>query len=230
MKYRLHYAPDNASLIVRLCLDHLGLPFETVLVDRAARAQESVAFRALNPNGLIPVLETPQGVMFETGAICLWLADTHGGLGPGPHAPERADFLKWLFFVANTLHPSLRMMFYPDKYIQGAEETLREGLSLHLAQSFLTLETLAQTRPNWLGGQNPSLLDFYICACMRWSAIYPAPRDHSWFTTLNIPTLRGISRQIEALPATKRLQIAEGLGLTPFSNPSLPTPPEGSAT
>jgi glutathione S-transferase len=230
MDYRLHYAPDNASLVVRLCLDQLGLPFETVLVDRAARAQESAPFRTLNPNGLIPVLETPDGVMFETGAICLWLADRHGGLGPGHDAPARGDFLKWLFFVANTLHPSLRMMFYPGKYIQSAQETLRAGLRLHLAQSFRTLETVAAARPDWLGGATPSLLDFYICACMRWSAIYPATSDHSWFTTLSIPHLRRMAQRIEALPCTHILQTAEGLGPTPFSNPILPTPPEGSAT
>ena len=33
--YRLHYAPDNASLVIRLVLEEMGLPYETVLVDRA---------------------------------------------------------------------------------------------------------------------------------------------------------------------------------------------------
>ena len=107
MTYVLHFAPDNASLIVRLALDHAGLPYQTRLVDRAARAQETAAYRALNPNGLIPTLETPHGVLFETGAILLWLADTHGGLGPAPDDPGRGNWLKWLFFVANTVHPAL---------------------------------------------------------------------------------------------------------------------------
>lgn len=34
---RLHYAPDNASLVIRLVLEDLRLPYETVLVDRRAR-------------------------------------------------------------------------------------------------------------------------------------------------------------------------------------------------
>ena len=99
MTYRLHYAPDNASLIIRLALEELELPYETVLVDRARTAQQSAEYLALNPNGLIPVLETPHGALFETGAILLWLADTEGKLAPPPESAARGNFLKWLFFV-----------------------------------------------------------------------------------------------------------------------------------
>ena len=116
LPYRLHYAPDNASLIVRLALEELGVPYDTVLVDRAARAQRRPAYLALNPNGLIPVLETPVGPIFETGAILLWLADTHGALAPVPNDPPRAAFLKWLFWVSDTLHADLRMLFHPENY------------------------------------------------------------------------------------------------------------------
>ena len=104
MSYVLHYAPDNASLVIRLALEHIGAPYRCALVDRSQAAQRSDAYMALNPNGLIPTLETDQGPIFETGAILLWLADRHGGLGPAPDSAERADFLKWLFFVSNTVH------------------------------------------------------------------------------------------------------------------------------
>ena len=70
---RLHYAPDNASLCVRLALDAVGAPFQTVLVDRAARGQKSQRYLALNPNGLIPVLETPDGALFERVPYCYGL-------------------------------------------------------------------------------------------------------------------------------------------------------------
>ncbi len=32
--YTLHYAPDNASLIIRLVLDGAGIPYRTALVNR----------------------------------------------------------------------------------------------------------------------------------------------------------------------------------------------------
>ena len=68
--YRLHYAPDNASMIVRLVLEALRQRYEVILVDRAMRGQNEPAYLALNPNGLIPTLETPDGSIFETGRSC----------------------------------------------------------------------------------------------------------------------------------------------------------------
>lgn len=231
MPYVLHYAPDNASLIIRLALDYRGIPFTTKLVDRSTQEQSSTAYRALNPLGQIPVLETPTGPIFETGAILLWLADTHGRLGPGPADPARADFLKWLFFAANTIHPALRMLFYPEKYISPDHVgDLRTGLCAHLNRSFGHLDTIAATRPDWLGGDTPSVLDFYAAALLRWPALYPADFERSWFSLSRFPALQRICAKVENLPCTAALQAAEGLGKTPFTAPVPPTPPIGSAT
>jgi glutathione S-transferase len=231
MTYVLHYAPDNASLIIRLALEHRGIPYRTQLVNRADRQQDTKAYKTLNPTGLIPVLETPQGPVFETGAILLWLADTHGGLGPAPDAAGRGDFLKWLFYLANTPHPALRQMFYPEKYITpDASTALRQGLARHLDQCFTTLNACAATRPPWLGADAPTLLDFYLCALLRWSALYPDPVTCAWFDLSNYPALHALCARTEALPCTATLQSAEGLGTHPFTAPRLPTPPEGSAT
>ncbi len=231
MTYVLHYAPDNASLIIRAALEHIGVPYSSTLVDRAARAQRSAEYLALNPNGLIPVLETPHGPLFETGAILLWLGDTHGGLGPAPDDAARVDYLKWLFFTANTLHPALRMMFYPDKYIaSGATDALRQGLHDQITLALEQLEAIAATQPAWFGAPSPTALDFYIGGCLRWCALYPTNTDRSWFDLAQYPALGALCRHLETLPCTTALQISEGLGDTPFSAPNYPNPPEGSAT
>ena len=231
MTYVLHYAPDNASLIIRLALEHRGLAYRTHLVNRATAEQQSAAFRKLNPAGRIPVLETPQGAIFETAAILLWLADRHGALGPEPDHPDRGDFLKWRFFLSNTPHASLRKMFYADRYIaHGHRDALREGLAEQVAGDFATLDALAQDRPAWFAAKTPTALDFYTVALLRWSALYPTGLDRGWFDLARYPALHRLCLETEALPCTDALQKAEGLGDTPFTNPRLPQPPEGSAT
>ncbi|AXI47398.1 glutathione S-transferase [Sulfitobacter sp. SK012] len=228
MSYILHYAPDNASLIVRMALEHIGQPYTTQLVDRAAGAQGSASYLRLNPHGLIPVLETPQGPIFETGAILLWLADTHGGLGPGPAHPDRAAFLKWLFFTANTLHPSMRMLFYPNKYIGddvAQQDALRSVQRTLLRKHFAQLDQMADV--HWIDG---SALAFYLGGCLRWCAIYPANTDRSWFTLADTPRLAALCAKLDTLPCTAATIAAEGLGPTPFTNPIHANPPEGSAT
>lgn len=231
--YRLHYAPDNASLIIRLALEELGLPCQTVLIDRAARAQKAPAYLRLNPAGLIPVLETPDGAIFETGAILLWLADRHGALAPAPDSAERGAFLKWLFFTSNTLHTALRIRFYPEQYAGAdadAQAALRGHMKDEIARHLTLIEAEAARRPGWLGGRAPSALDFYLACLIRWARLYPADEANDWFRLADWPHLQAMAARLERCKSVQAAIHAEGLGATPFTAPRHAQPPEGSAT
>lgn len=230
---RLHYAPDNASLIIRLALCNLGVPFETALVDRTINAHKSVEYQRLNPVGQIPVLETPKGPIFETGAILLWLADHHNALAPAPSSPERGVFLKWLFFVSNTLHADLRLTFYPAQYVgsnRDAQSALRTTTQSRLRNHLCLLDDLAALAPDWITPKNPSILVYYVACLMRWMALYPSDDDRSWFRLSDTPHLHSLLTALETSPTVLIAQKAEGLGATPFTNPQYATPPEGSPT
>ncbi|MFC3615513.1 glutathione S-transferase family protein [Lutimaribacter marinistellae] len=232
---RLHYAPDNASLIIRLALEEMGVPYKAVLVDRAARAQDTPAYRALNPAGLIPVLETPHGPVFETGAILLWLADRRAAaripMAPAPDATDRGDFLKWLFFTANTVHTEMRLLFYPEKYAPGLDaEALRDGIRTRLRGHLGLLDMAAKANPAWLSPDRPSVLTCYLACLLRWMALYPRGTDLSWFSLSDTPWLHRVASAMETRPSARAAIAAEGLGATPFTAPTYATPPEGSAT
>ncbi len=222
---RLHYAPDNASLCVRLALEELGQPYETQLVDRRSVAQKSSAYLALNPNGLIPVLETPHGPMFETGAILLWLADEYDLLMPPVTDPARAHAVQWLFWIANTLHPTLRMLFYPTQYTDGDHEALRQTTRNRLTAQF----DLLQEAPNadWLDTGGPSAQGCYLAPLLRWPALFGG--DTGWYKIEHWPRLHAFAKRMEQRDAAVRAATAEGLGPTPFSSPHTCNPPEGSA-
>jgi glutathione S-transferase len=221
---RLHFAPDNASLCVRLALETLSLDFDVVLVDRAVGGQKSPAFLALNPNGLIPVLETLDGPIYETAAILLWLADKAGALMPAPEAPARGAALTWLFWLSNTLHVAERLLFYPEQYIAaGQAETLRAATRQRIAAH---LDLLDATNPVWL--QAPSIHACYLAPLLRWPALYGG--DTAWYDLSHWPRLHAFARTYETTGSARKAAEAEGLGTTPFSAPSLPNPPEGSAT
>lgn len=228
---RLHFAPDNASLVIRLALEELGLPYETVLVDRPRGAQNSAAFRAINPNGLIPVLETADGPIFETAAILLWLADRHGALAPAPDSVQRASFLKWLFCASNTLHADLRMLFYTEKYAgpdAGVQAAVRKQLTQRLDMHLRNFDAAANTP--WLGSAQPSVLDIYLACQLRWMALYPQAHDRGWFDLSRYPALHGLCERLESRASTRTAITAEGLNARPFTAPDYATPPEGSAT
>ena len=221
---RLHYAPDNASLCVRLALEVMGLSYEAVLVDRRVKAQKSRDYLALNPNGLIPVLETPDGPIYETAAILLWLADrVPGTVFPEVDAADRGRALTALFWLSNTLHPSLRMLFYPQSYFAANPDSLRIATQARIIAQLDLLQNEA-----WLDDSEIGILACYLAPMLRWMALYGG--DTGWFDLKRWPRLYDFAQRVESVEVIGNAAQKEGLGPTPFSAPSLPVPPEGSAT
>lgn len=223
--YTLHYAPDNASLIVRLVLDGAGIPYRTALVNRATRQHDEAAYRALNPSGLIPTLETPQGAIAETGAILLWLTDTHK-LGPAPGDHDRQAFLQWLFFLSNTAHADLRQIFYPHQYAPAeAHAGHLEIMAARMIRHFGLLDAAARQHPQLFGPARP--LAAYTLALTRWAALYPVDARR-WMNLAAFPVLAALAQAQEARVETPIIARAEGLGSHPFTSPEQPNPPEGA--
>ena len=172
----LHYFPGNASLIVHIVLHEIGVPFELRLVDREHGAHKSAAYLLLNPNGLIPVLEDDALVLYETGAICLHLSDTHpqARLAPAPGTPERAQLYKWLFWMADTLQPALIAYFYPDRLVapgnaaSAAEVRAQAQSRAGVLLDQLDAQLAAHGQP-WLLGADFSLLDPYAVVLCPWT-------------------------------------------------------------
>ncbi len=224
--YVLHYAPDNASLIVRFALEELGAPYQTKLVNRAIRAQDSAAYRAVSPTGLIPALQVGGKTLFETGAILLWLSETHHALAPNDHA--RADFLKWLFFTANTLHADMRLHFYADRYAAQPLAAFKAATRTRIAQHLDLLNGALADAPHLFFADRPSVLGIYLVTLCRWLQIYPEG-EAGWFNLADYPAILTLARQTEGRPAFQRAALAEGLGDTPLSHATLAQPPEGSS-
>ena len=226
---KLYYAPDNASLILRMALEEAGLEYEAILVDRRNREQKSAEYLAINPAGLIPTLITPDGPLAETGACLLWLCDTYpdAGLGPAINNNKRGMFLRWLFYISNTVHVDLIRIFYPERYvphelIEGHHALMIKQLLAH----FSILDDAVEKQPDLF--KPPSILSFYIGALLRWAALYPVSAKR-WLQLNDYPALRDLMIILEKQPCTHTTARAEGLGDTPFSAPKLPNPPEGSA-
>lgn len=220
--YVLHYAPDNASLIVRMALIATGEPFGTVRVNGPGTL-DSADFRALNPAGRIPALETPDGPMFETAAILLWLAERHrdAGLAPPPGHPDRAGFLSWLFFLSNTPHADLRHLFYPDRHATPEGQAGHRALTIaRMTSHFRIVDQAARDRPALF--VLPSALTLYACTLVRWAVLYPA-RQVPWCDPGDYPALHALSKALEAHPIGTRTARDEGLEPHLFSAP-IPSP------
>jgi glutathione S-transferase len=173
---QLHYFPGNASMTPHMLLRELGVPFELKLVDRAANAHKSPEYLKLNPNGLIPVLVDGELVLYETAAIVLHLVDTHreSGLAPAVGTAERAQFYKWLVWLAASLQSQMPIYFYTERYVApgnaaGAAE-VKAATETRIAALIDQIDAqLASHGGPWLLGQRFSALDPYAFMLCRWT-------------------------------------------------------------
>ncbi|MFL5813147.1 MAG: glutathione S-transferase family protein [Bdellovibrionia bacterium] len=103
---RLHAnAPFDRSAKVRWLLNEMGVAYEDRWLDVENNESESPGFLKLNPMGRIPVAEINGRVLFESGALCAYVADLYldKGMAPALDAPERGEYQKWMYFASATI-------------------------------------------------------------------------------------------------------------------------------
>ena len=90
------------DLRVRWALEEAGLPYRTRLLEQGD--QDKPEYRALQPFGQVPILEEDGLVLFESGAIVLFLGERSEMLLPR-ESDARARALQWLVAALNSIEP-----------------------------------------------------------------------------------------------------------------------------
>ncbi len=217
--YILHHAADFASSVVHFALEEMDLRFSLSIKDLDGGDLDTPAYGALNPLRLIPALEGPDGPIFETAAILLFLSDRHGKLAPAPQDPDRGAFLSWLLFTSNTLHPATMFLFYPHRAAgEAASDAARQVAHAQIVTRLgLINEMIAEKRPRWLSPDEPGVLGYYLGILVRWLSILPP--DPFKVTADRLPALHAVLAAHETRPAALRVAEIDKLGATPFTNP-----------
>ena len=123
------------DLRVRWALEELGLPYRMRPYNRAVSGPEDRVPE--QPFGQVPCLVDGDIRMFESGAICLWLAERSEALLPRD-AADRAHVMSWVFAALSSVEPFLQnyllaALFDNDKpgaqdYVPATEERLHGRL------------------------------------------------------------------------------------------------------
>lgn len=184
-----------------IMLEELGLDYDVRAVDITRGEQHAPDFVALNPNGRIPVLVDPDGpggepiVVFESGAILIYLAEKHGRFLPGDPR-QRIETLQWLMFQMGGLGPMLGqahhfLRFAPERIPYPTERYRNEAKRL-----YGVLERRLTGR-EWLAGDAYSIADI---------ASYPWIARHEWqqIELAEYPAVAAWFARIGARPAVRR--------------------------
>jgi glutathione S-transferase len=197
--YRLYGRPTLGSDMPQMLLEEIGAPYELVRVGREPADIE--AYRRIAGTSKLPALALPHGgIMFESAAICIYLADAHpqSRLAPAMGAPERARFLQWMVYLSANLYECVRRIYRPEAFGgPGCAEAVKSKASRDFA------EVLAPVIPSlqpYLLGQDICAADFYLHVLDGW---HPDGRDP--FTRL-WPALARHSSLLGERPAVRKVE------------------------
>lgn len=195
--YTLWGRPGWGSTIVEAQLELYGLKYRYEPVEdlfRTPGAREKL--EKVNPLAQVPTLVMPDGsIMSESAAITLLLADITGrdSLVPGPGAPERAKFLRWLVFLVANIYPTFTYADDPARFVSvnAARDPFRAATDAYAQRLWRQVEREAGTP--WFLGERFSALDIYVDIMTRWRP------KRGWFE-IETPRLFAIARRADALP------------------------------
>lgn len=168
---KFYYAKGTCALAAHLVLEEAGAHYEAHCVDFAASEQRSAAYLAINPLGRVPALITDQGVLTETPAILVWIAQTH---------PERnlalmndpfrfARVQSFNSYLASTVHVAHAHKTRGARWTDdpAAQAALTRQVPQTMTRAFELIEQAMPDGP-WVMGEDFTVSDAYLFTLARW--------------------------------------------------------------
>ena len=163
------------------CADELGLAYERIDAGRDFGQVNTPAYRAKNPNGLVPVIESDGFVLWESNAIVRYLASQYGEGSLWPTDRQmRADADRWMDWQATSFNPAIGPAFWQLIRTAAAArdaaviETARESGEKKLG----LLDTHLATR-DFVAGSSFTMGDIPLgCSVDRWYKLPLARESH----------------------------------------------------
>ncbi|RCV88892.1 glutathione S-transferase family protein [Billgrantia montanilacus] len=204
----LYGFPNSRSLRAVWVLEELGVEYDYRHVDMMAGEGQGEAHLARHPDGKVPVLEEGELTLFESTAICRYLAERHGepdGLLPAS-IEGRARVDQWMSFVVSELEQPLWTQA-KHKFALPQEQRVPAVLPT-AAWEFQRALGAVQRRfdgEGWLAGDRFSVADVLLAHTLSWGVQF----KHRLPEALNDYRKRCMSRPALARAIERDKPVAE---------------------
>jgi glutathione S-transferase len=181
------------DLRVRWALEEAGIPYQERLLGPADQA--TAAYRALQPFGQVPAIETGDLKLFESGAIVLHIAERSDALMPSdPNGRARTS--AWIFAALNSVEPEIQNLAELDLFhAREAWVPLRRPMAVEAVQKRL------DALENWLGDRD-YLEDRFTAGDLMMTTVLHILRHTDIIS--DRPALKAYQGRCEARPAFQK--------------------------
>jgi maleylacetoacetate isomerase len=174
------YYRSSASYRVRIALNLKGVDYARVPVHLLAGEQRDEAYRALNPQGFVPMLDADGERLTQSLAIISWLEWKYPAPVLLPAEPAlRSHVLAMALTIAADIHPLNNLRVLKQLKDMGVDQEARDDWYRHwIAEGFIALEALAAPRAGrFLFGDEVSLADVCLVPQMFNARRFDLPLD-----------------------------------------------------
>ena len=204
MTLTIYGIPRSRTMRTFWLTGELGLDYRHVEVVFNETGTRGDAFRKINPNGMVPVIDDNGLVLWESMAINLYLAKKHGGpLAPADLA-EDGKMTMWALWSMGEIEANASAILYhsityapelrrPEKVVEGKEKIVKPlgVLEAHLA------------REKFLVGGRFTVADLNLVCCLFYLRFTPE-------VLAPFPTVRAYYEESFARPAAKAAYALRG--------------------
>ena len=159
---------SGTSHRLRIALNLKGIATDYAAVDLRVDEQQNEAFKAINPQRMVPALDTGEQVLIQSPAIIEWLEEKHPTPALLPAgADARARVRALAAMVGCDIHPinNRRILQTLRKQFGANEDAINAWCDHWISEGFDAYEALIaadKTRGRFSFGDTPTLADVYL--------------------------------------------------------------------
>lgn len=194
------YYRSSASYRLRIILNFKGLDWEYQAVNLLEGEQRTEEYRAMNPLGLVPVLDTGEAVLAQSPAIAEYLEEQHPEPALLPPDPiGRARVREMVNSIGCEVHPlqNLGVLMYVKETYSLDDAAVQAWGRKWIDRGFSAFETMARERSSegqFSYGDSFTLADVWLIP-----QLFNAHRFE--MDLAPYPTLVGIDKHCQSLDA-----------------------------
>jgi glutathione S-transferase len=185
------------------CADELALAYERVDAGGKFGANDTPGYLAMNPNGLVPVIDDDGFILYESNAIVRYFCARDPSASLWPVDPRgRADVDRWMEWQSTNYTPAMSAIFWQLIRTPADQRDAAAIEASRVKSEKLSGILDAHLRGRrFLAGDRFSAADIVVgCAAHRWLRLpverAPRPDLERWYAGLG---LRPGSRQVTTL-------------------------------